>query len=158
AGLGESAVPDLLDALADANPAACANARAGLARLAADWGAADARCVALAHHLTRAWDSLNRPGKVDALEVAAGRFRGESAPAPRLAGAGARRLAGASRGADPEVQARALEVCAALLSRPGGAEAVSPGRAVVRACLGHAEPRTRVLAVRLALYPGMDLL
>ncbi len=158
APLGEAAVPDLLDALGDARPAACANARAALARLGSDWGAGDPRCTKLADQITRKWDELSASGKACAREIAADLARGPATPAPGLISACARLLAASARGNDPESQAGALALCAVLLPRPDGSEAVSPGRGVVRACLAHPDPAVRVLAIRLALHPGMDLL
>src|ERR671925_267223 len=51
ASLGEPAVPGLLGCLGQADPAVCANARAGLARLGADWGPHDPRTADLAGRL-----------------------------------------------------------------------------------------------------------
>jgi hypothetical protein len=156
AALGDAAMPELVGALANPDPAACANARTALARLSADWEPADARRTGLAQRLARGWDGFSSPGRACALEVAAGLFRAEQASTPQLVSACTQLLAAASH-ADVPVQPRALALCAALLSRDS-AEAVSPGRGVVRAGLGHPAPPTRVLAIRLALYPGMDLL
>ncbi len=157
AGLGEAAVPDLLAQLSSPKASVCANVREALTRLSADRGDGGARRGRVAARLVREWDTFGTPGKVCTLEVAAGWFHGE-APPPMLISAGTHLLAAAARDEHADVQSCALSLCAAMLARPGGAEAVSPGRALVRACLNHEDAATRVLAVRLALYPGMDLL
>jgi hypothetical protein len=158
AGLGEAAVPDLLDTLADPEPGVCANARAALARLSTDWGVADTRCVSLATSFSRAWDGFSTAGKASALDVAAGWFRRDSEAAPELISACTRLLSVSGRGESEEPRAHALGLCAALLAQPGGTEAVSPARGLVHANLASADASTRVFAVRLALHPGMDLL
>jgi hypothetical protein len=158
AGLGEATVPDLLEGLADPDPAVCANVRTALVRLSVDWGAADPRCVNLATGITRAWDNFSGAGKSEALEVASCWFRGDSEAAPGLVAAGARLLTLSAHADSAEAQPHALALCAALLAQRGGSEAVSPARGLVRANLSSADAATRILAVRLALHPGMDLL
>jgi hypothetical protein len=158
AGLGEAALPELLQAFASPNPAACANVEAGLARVSAQHDPGDALRVKLAVRLTRGWDALSTPGKACAMELLTGWFRGGHESTPELVSAAAKVLAASARGEKTEVQPHALELCAALLPREGGAEAVSPGRGLTRACLASADAPTRVLAIRLALFPGMDLL
>ena len=157
AGLGDVVVPELVEILSDQRPVACGNARAAMLRMTCD-GPTEPRRFQLATRLARGWDGFSEPGKVCALEVASTWLRGESASGPEVMSACARLLAAAAHDDVAETQRSALSFCAALLARPNGIEAVSPGRALARACLGHADPATRVLAVRLALYPGMDLL
>jgi hypothetical protein len=158
AGLGEAAVPDLLQALANPDPSACANVQAGLTRVSFEPGSGDALRASLVIRLTRGWDGLSNAGKASAMELLASWFRSGDETTPELVSACARLLAAAARGEKTDVPPHALELCAALLPRPGGAEAVSPGRSLTRICLSNADPATRVLAIRLALYPGMDLL
>lgn len=158
AGLGDAAVPDLLDALADPDPAVCANARAALVRLSSDWGVADSRCVILAGSFTRSWDGFSNAGKATALEVAAGWFRRDAESSAGLVSACTRLLTATARGDCAEVRTHALGLCAALLAREGASEAVSPARGLVRANLANDDPAVRVFAVRLSLHPGMDLL
>jgi hypothetical protein len=158
AGLGDEVVPELLGLLGDNRPSACANAGAALTRLTSEGSSAEPRRFALAGRFARDWDGFSGPGRVCALEVAAAWFRGEPAPGPEVTSACARLIAAATRDDHADVQRFALSFCATLLSRPAGVEAVSPGRALARLCLGHADAATRVLAIRLALYPGMDLL
>jgi hypothetical protein len=158
AGLGDAVIPDLLDTLASPDPAVCANACVAIVRLASIPEAGDSRRVLLASRLARGWSGYSDPGKAAALEVAAGWFRGETKSAAELIPACAALLAASARQEEAQVQPKALELCAAMLSRQGGAEAVSPGRCLVRVCLANSNASTRVLAVRLALHPGMDLL
>jgi HEAT repeat protein len=158
AGLGEAAVPELLQALGSPNPAACANVQAGLTRLSAESSAGDALRVKLAVRMTRGWDAFSDAGKADAMKLLTGWFRGGKESTPALVSAATKLLGAAARGEKTEVQPHALGLCAALLPREGGVEAVSPGRNLTRTCLASADATTRVLAVRLALFPGMDLL
>jgi hypothetical protein len=157
ASLGESAVPNLLATLSDPNPATCANARQAFVRLSSDWNN-DARCVTLAGRFAYKWDAFSTPGKVSALEVSASWFRGGKETTSDLIATCARLLTASSHGEIVEVQVSALDLCGSLLTKNGAAAAVSPGRSVVRACLSNPDAGTRVLAIRLALHPGMDLL
>jgi HEAT repeats len=158
AGMGDAVLPDLLEQLANSNPSACANVRDALLRLTSDRNGGVARRVRLAARLARDWERFSDAGKACSLEIAAAWFHGEPAAPAELISACAHLLAASVRDERAEVQANALSLCAALLAQPGGAEAVSPGRVLARACLGNAEAATRVHAIRLALHPGMDLL
>jgi hypothetical protein len=160
AGAGEAAVPGLLGCLGETDPTACANARAGLARLAELWGPDDPRAETLTARLAAEWDRFSPAGQVQALGLTASWVAGpagEPAP-PGLAAACARLLGAAAPSDDPAVQAQALELADALLRRPEGAEFLGPARGLARAGLASGEPLNRLRAVRLALYPGMDLL
>jgi HEAT repeat protein len=161
AGLGEPAVAGLIDALADPDPRVCQNTQAGLARLAADWGAADPRSVDLAGRLARAFPQFSAPGQRAALEVASRWFPPgtPTAPAPGLVPACGRSLESAASASDVAIQAAALDLAARLLAQPAGpAEVIRPAREAVCAGLRSADPANRHHAVRLALRPGMDLL
>jgi HEAT repeat protein len=158
AGLNEAVVPNLLDTLARPEPAVCANTRAALTRLSSDWVDDDARREALVGRIARSWVTFSIPGKACALEVATGWFRTRADSSPGLVSAAAGLLTAATREENRELQARALDLCAALLPKSAGDRAVSPGRSVVRACLTHTDSAIRLLAIRLALFPGMDLL
>src|SRR5207253_2969127 len=63
AGLGEPAIPGLLDCLGQDEAEVCANGQAALARLASSWGAEDARSVDLAMRLARAFPRLSPHGQ-----------------------------------------------------------------------------------------------
>jgi hypothetical protein len=136
---------------------ACANGQAALVRLSSAWRN-DGRCVTLANRFARAWEGFSSAGKVSALEVSASWFHGNIQSSPELESACARLLTASAHCDLAETRAHALTLCAVLLQRNGGAEAVSPGRNLVRGCLADPDPATRVLAIRLALHPGMDLL
>jgi HEAT repeat protein len=159
AGLGEAALPGLTDCLADSDGAVCRNAGAALADLSGRWGCADTRTVALALHLGRDFAGFSPPGQRQALDVAVHWFNPRpDTPAPGLVPACARLLEEAARVPDPEVQAGALDLCTVLLQQAQAAEALSAGRAAVRAGLQSPAAANRLHAVRLALHPGMDLL
>jgi hypothetical protein len=156
-GLGAAALPRLLAVLSSEAPAACANARAGLAAVAAPWPRGDDRAVALTHRLADGYGGFSVPGRRCALEAAAGWLGGDGdLPAP-LAQAGARLLALAADAADADEQAAGLALCAAIGGK-GGDEVVKASRLAVRRGLRAATPALRVRAVRLALLPGVGLL
>jgi HEAT repeat protein len=160
AGLGEEAVPHLLNYLTDANPAVCRNAAAGLARLSQQWGVADGRTVSLAMRCGREFNQFSAAGRQCMLELAAGWFRDvkeDTPPAQGLLPACVRFVTETAAENDPDTQDRALELCAVLLNQPQGAEALSSARDLVRNCLSSESPANRFRAVQVALHPGMDL-
>ena len=161
AGLGEEAVPGLLNCMADADPKVCRNAHAGLARLSQQWGIGDARTVALAMHCGRDFKHFSAAGQQNILDLCADWFRSANAdtpPAQGLLAACVRFLTEAAEATDIGTQERALELCAVLLEQPQGTEALSAGRELVRTCLASTAAGNRVHAVQIALHPGMDLL
>jgi HEAT repeat protein len=161
AGLGENVVPSLLDCLADPDPRVCGNAHAALGRLSQQWGNGDARSVALAMRCGRDFNRFSPSGQQHILELATEWFRapgGDTPPAPGLLAACVRFLTETSASTDTATQEHALELCAVLLAQPQGMEALSAGRDVVRNCLTSNSANTRMRAVELALYPGMDVL
>ncbi len=156
-GLGETAVPGLLDVLARPDAGACSNAAVALHRLTADWGPGDSRTAELARELARVFGHFSPAGQHQTLTVAAAWFTSDGAAV--LLGAGARLLEDAAAAGDPDVQAAALELCASLLKLPEHAEAIRPAQNLVQSILHSADAANRVRAVRLALQePGIDLL
>jgi hypothetical protein len=158
AGLGETAVPALLDCLERPDEAVCANARAGLARLADDWGAGDTRAVSLTVQAAQRFGRLSAAGQREVLEMTAAWFAAGAAPAEGLVPACGRLLAASAGAAGPGARRAGLELCAVLLAQPRRAEALSAAREAVRAGLRGEAADNRLRAVRLALQPGMDLL
>jgi hypothetical protein len=159
ADLGEAAVPGLLDCLTHADPPVCANARAGLAYLAEQWGPGDSRRVEMALYMARTLGQMSPAGQQNSLELTAHWFvdpRTESTDG--LLSACAQMVEGAASVTEPEVQGAALELCAALLGQPQGAEALRAARPLIRAGLQSSAPATRLRAIQLALHPGVDLL
>jgi hypothetical protein len=166
ASIGEPTVPDLLARLSDADPAVCRNVRGGLSRLSGRWGAGDARTVALAMRCGREFGQYSAPGRQCVLELAAEWFRDvppDAPPAPGLLPACVRFVAESAASTDADTQDKALELCAALLAQPQGAEALSGGRDLVRNCLSSESTGNRIRAVQLAMqlairYHEVDLL
>jgi hypothetical protein len=156
--LGEAAVPNLLDKLSSSDAAVCANIRAGLTHLSSTWPAEDARREVLVGRLGRGWDGFSAPGRSCVLKVAIGWFHGKNQTPAGLVSACAGLMSAAAHEQSSELQTEALALCAVLLQQPAGDRAVSPGRNIVRVCLTHPDAESRLLAVRLSLYPGMDLL
>jgi hypothetical protein len=158
AGLGEMAVPGLLDLLADADAHVSANARAALARLADDWGLADPRTTDLVQQLGPAFANLPPAGQQNVLELVLSWFTAAPREAASTLTSACARLVGEAASSDVEVQAAGLELCAALLARAPAGEALAEGRALVRACLRAERPALKLRAIQLALFPGMALL
>jgi hypothetical protein len=161
AGVGEAAVPNLLAHLGDADPAVCGNVRAALSRLSREWSVGDARTVALAMRCGREFNQYSPAGRRSVLELAAEWFRDagpDAPPAQGLLPACVRFVTESAASADVDTQDKALELCAALLAQPQGAEALSGSRDLVRNCLSSESAANRLRAVQLALHPGMDLL
>jgi hypothetical protein len=158
AGLGEAAAPALLDCLERPEAGVCANGRAGLARLADDWGAADTRTVGLTVQAAHRFPRLSAAGQREVLEMAAGWFAPPAAPPDGLGPACGRLLSASAAAAGPDAQRAGLELCAVLLAQPQRAEALCAAREAVRAGLRGDAADNRLRAVRLALQPGMDLL
>jgi hypothetical protein len=158
AGLDRAAVAPLLDLLTG-DDRACANARAGLGALARRWGPADPRGEELARRLSESFGHLSPAGQREALQFAAGWLRvdGDQAPSAEVARALARTLPEAGRTTDGGVRGAALELAAALLERPDGAELLGPCRELALAGFGDATAENRARSARLALHPGMDL-
>ncbi len=160
AGLGEEAIPGLLEILGRPDPRACGNVRAALERLAADWGSPeDPRLADLALHLAHDFSRLSPAGQQQTLALAADWFPpdGPAAPASLLPPA-ARLLGEAAAVEDGNAQSAALELCARVLAQPEHGEAIRPAQDLIRAGLHAAAAGDRLRAVRLALHPGMDLL
>jgi hypothetical protein len=161
AGLGEAALPGLLDCLADPNPSACVNARTALERLVGPGGAADPRTVNLAVRLGRDFPHFSAAGQAQVLALAAGWFRAlppGGAPCPDLVSACTRLVTASAAVTDADALAAALDLCGLLLNQPQAAEVLIPARDVVHAGLHARAEATRLEAIRLALLPGMDLL
>jgi hypothetical protein len=160
AGLGEEAVPGLLETLGRPDPRTCENARAALERLVADWGPPeDPRTADLALHLARDFSRLSPAGQRQALTLTAGWFPPDGPPPPASLLPPAARLLGEAAGVeDGDVQGAALELCARVLAQPEHAEALRSAQDLVRAGLHGTTADNRLRAVRLALHPGMDLL
>jgi hypothetical protein len=156
AGLGEEAVPGLLDCLRRPDDRACANSRAALERLAEFWGADDPHTAELAQRLAREFGRLSVPGQLHALGLASAWFAAR--PSGALMPAAARLLGEAAGVDDVGVQTAALDLCAAVLKQPEHAEAVRPAQDLVSAGLRSPVAANRLRAVRLALQAGMDLL
>jgi hypothetical protein len=156
AGLGEEAVPGLLDRLRRPDAQVCANCGAALDRLAQDWGVEDPRTAALAQRLAREFGRASAAGQLQALGLATAWFAAQ--PPPALLPPAARLLGEAASAADADVQGAALELCAAVVKQPEHAEALRPAQDLVSAGLHSPSAGNRLRAVQLALQAGMDLL
>jgi hypothetical protein len=160
AGLGESAVPGLLQLLANPTPAPCRNARAALEKLADGWGFDDPRTAELCQRMGREFAHLSPAGQQQLLTLASGWYaaRGDAPAPPALMPPASRMVGEAAAVEDAEVQSAALDLCARVLIQPEHAEAIRPAQDLVRAGLRSSSSANRLSAVRLALHPGMDVL
>jgi len=161
AQLGDVAVPGLLESLQDNNPSVCRNARAGLDALVAGWGGlAEPRTTDLTVRLGKEFPQLSNAGQRELLEMVSTWFqaRPQPTPAPGQVLASARLLTAAGVSTDADVQAAGLELCAALVTHPQGADSLSSGRELVRVCLQSSLAPVRLRAIQIGLQPGMDLL
>jgi hypothetical protein len=158
AGLGESAVPGLLELLGKPAPAPCRNARAALEKLADGWGLDDPRTAELAQRMGREFAHLSPAGQQQVLTLASGWYAARGNAPVALMPPAARLLGEAAAAEDAEVHAAALDLCARVLGQPEHAEAVRPAQDLIRAGLRSPSSANRLSAVRLALYPGMDVL
>lgn len=159
AARGPAAWPALFDLLRRDQPQACENAAAALAVQIRDWPADDPRACDLARRLADAFPRLSIPGRQNVMALSAAWLRTAepAAPASETARALARLVPEAARLDDGDLRGSALDLAAALLSRPEAPEWVSPCRDLARATLQDPDPDRRTRAVQLALYPGMDL-
>jgi HEAT repeat protein len=158
--LGEASLPALFGYLHAADSRICANAQCGLEAVSAPWESSDARTIDLANRLDAMVGQLDGPGQGAALAVLSalvGRAPVEPSSIPLLTAA-AHALARMSAATKSEPQPAALSLAGALLERTGQPEIVEACRNLVTICLRGAKVDDRVLAIRLALRPGMDVL
>jgi hypothetical protein len=157
AGLDRAALPRLLDLLAG-DDRACANARAALDALARRWGADGPRGEELTRRLSEGFARLGPAGQREVLQFEAAWLRAEGKDSSSdVARSLARELPEAAKTTDETTRGAALDLAAALLGRPDGAESVGPCRELALACFGDAAAENRGRAAQLALHPGMDL-
>lgn len=161
AGLGEAAVPGLLECLHRDQVTVCQNARAGLAALVhPDGHFSESQAADLLARLGREFGHFSPTGQQQVLEMTAEWFQNDPAAAavPGLLTASGRLLTAALGASDSEVLAAGLRLCQVLIEQPQGSEVLNTGRELVRAALQAKEPEVRVQAIQVGLHPGMDLL
>ena len=140
-----------------------------LDHLARTWGSNDPRTIDLLgrevqqfSRLPPASQALLLHGLADWFLVKEGKPLGaneDQSPAPGLVSACARLLTDAGSSKDDETQLAALELAAELVRQPAGGEWLRPARGLARAGLrSESAKANRLLAVRLCLHQGMDLL
>jgi hypothetical protein len=147
AGLGEQALPGLLDGLKQDDERSCTNYGAGLAALVEHWGSTDEHTSELWGRLPREFVHYSAAGRRAVLNLAKINSN-RSAPL----------LGVVLPCEDAGVLNAALELCAAVLEHTPSTEATEAGRELVRGCLRAADPEVRVRAVRQAVKPTLDLL
>jgi hypothetical protein len=156
--LGEPAVDGLLEQL-DGDEQACRNAAAALDHLAHTWGGADPRAIDLVSREAQRFSRLPPSGQALLLHGVAGWLAETgSEPPAGLLSACTRLLSDAGPSTDAGTQLAALELAAELVRQPRLGEWLKPARDLARAALQSPAPANRLLAVRLSLHQGMDLL
>jgi hypothetical protein len=159
AGLDRAALPGLLRLLEQEDSRICGNAQAALARLTVRWPADDPRWTDLADRLAAAFPRQHAAGRGCVLQQVAEWLCLEPSRLPAaIPSCAGRLLAEIRRAADEGAEGPALDLAAALLALrdPSGHLAVC--RELAQKGLASAEAENRVRAIRLALYPAMNLL
>lgn len=163
ANLGETALPDLFDCLAQSDSIVCANAGAALEIMTHRWGNDGNRIADLALRFAREFDRFSPAGQKQVLDLVAGWFadgrcKDTDAPFVTLISACGSFLAESAAVNSEEVRASALKLCGLLLSRSDLDHAGKPLDSALKlaaAALHSTIENNRLHAVRLSLYPGM---
>lgn len=157
-GLGDAAVPGLLDSLRSEDARTCGNATAGLAALSRGWGLDDPRSRELYGRLADAFPHLSAAGQECLLRTATEWLCGGTGKPPAALVEWASQLSGHAAGvADAAARAAGLELAARLLGREEWQGALGSCRELVRACLADASGPNRKRAVELAAVPALDV-
>jgi hypothetical protein len=161
AGLGERALPALLELLARDEEQNCANATAALGSLCRTWPAEDPRWTDLTARLSAGFGHFSRHGRAQIFTLAGEWLQssGEAAP-PRalLLQYTARLIVQAAQIEEPELHAATLDMAGALLAQEHDESVLGACRDLARICLRDKEARNRARAARLTLYPALGLL
>jgi HEAT repeat protein len=155
ASLDGEAIPGLCRCLEKPEPAVCANAKAALVRLAADWPSADSRQESLHTRLAAAFPRLSMAGQCTVLSLYA-TWAGR-AMSTTMAEAAVRLLGQGGRAPDKDVRGQALALTAALVNQDLSAEQTALCRELVRTALRDSEAVNRTEAARLAVHPRFGL-
>lgn len=157
--LAVAAVPALVHSLAQDNARACGNAEMSLTRLVEQWGPDDPRSISVAERLAEGFPRLSTTGKGSALRVirALGQLvKGTSVPETLVRSAASAIRLSVVPGAEAARPA-ALELALSPIGIAKTGEMVEACRDLARACLRDEAAGTRVLALRLAAQPEMQL-
>jgi hypothetical protein len=155
ASLDYQAVPQLCGLLEKPAPAACAAARATLARLAERWPEGDPRGAGLRAQVTEKFSHLSLAGQRCVLELYGSWL--DRPLSPTLIDEAIRLLQLAVRSPDKDVRCQALTLAGPIVNRSSSAEQLAACREFARTSLQDAEATNRLEAVRLAVHPKLGL-
>lgn len=158
AGLGESAVPAVLDLFRRDDPAVCDNGTAALHCLVSQWGVEDRRTLDLVLTLANEHEQYSPPGRAEALEVVAAVLQttpqGAQSP-PELQIACSRLLH--LQPASVEQTGASIQAAQLLLQQSGQPEVVHACRGSLRWALSAELPQHRLQAIKLILNAGLKM-
>jgi hypothetical protein len=158
AGLGESALPAVLELFGRDEPAVCDNGTAALICMAGQWGVEDRRTLDLVLALANGHEQYSQPGRAEALEVVAAILQttphgGQSPPEVQIA---CSRLLH-TQPTSAEQTGASLQVTELLLLQSGQPEVVYACRDSLRWALAGELPQHRLQAIKLILSAGLKL-
>jgi hypothetical protein len=160
--LDEAALSSLVDGLKRNDELACENLSKALQALADNWGLENSRTVSLSVRLANAFSGMSAAGQVQVLKLERGWFSIRDDDAPRLieiSHQASRLLVPAVQSDNSPVRAMALALAEKLMIRETLEQKILEDcREMARAGLTDAEPNNRVLAIKLAQIPTLNLL
>jgi len=153
-GLGQDAVPGLIDLLRQKDARVCVNSEAALAAIARQWGASDARTAALAEELALHYNGFSAAGREAVLEWHLAMLHdpeGKKTASPALSGTAAKLLIACAKVQDKGTRLRALAL-AELLLAGGTAAPVDLCRELAADGMASSDPEIRSRAIRLVMH------
>jgi HEAT repeat protein len=154
AGMGQDAVPGLIDLLQQTDARICANSEAALAAIAKQWGPADERTAALAEEITAHVNSFSTPGREAALEWHLAMLHdpeGKRTPPAAMIGTGAKLLTATAKAQDKGTRVRTLALAELILAGSKAAP-VDLCRELATEGLASNDAEIRSRAVRLVMH------
>jgi len=157
--LDDGAVPCLIKHLSQDDDRACENVAIAIQDLVARWGLDDPRTLALSAKLADAFPGMSPGGQERVLKMGQDWIASGNATREEILRSIGRLLAEASTINHPAVRGHALALADALLLRNSMEPAVIEAcRELTRAGMQDSEEANRLLAIRLAQAPGVNLL
>src|SRR5262249_26842628 len=147
----------LLHFLTREDEAVCANAQAALACLGERWGKSDPRSGDLVQQAVKGFPHLSLAGQIAVLRLTED-WAGSDAVCPEcLVCASTQLLANAKHLGHPALLGPSVELALTILPRSKRPDLLCAASAVAHVALTAPDAAVRVRALRLAIYPGIDL-